>query len=246
MEDSERRVFNGKVPIKFFFDGDTGTVPFICAEAPRNITLGWFFHLKISKVFKGNPMTLFFAVNRQMIRWYLPIGTIYDLFNETEGNLKVIEITVMAGETLYPNSLSCECMTRATDHFYHAFKEFYFVAKGDLSSLFQSQNTRLDLCEAIEREDFVKYSNVTKSFHVPVEGMKQWPVKVVSVRTDMRPVYLLKKPDLTDTIESLLMTKGIEHDGTVKVQGIRVPVSTPMTDIYPLLCSFDGFVYFVA
>ena len=240
-EEIKKLLFDAKVPLRVTVPG----VPIhLCFNAPRSCSLGTFLHLKLATFFPDDTKNLWFAHSSQAVKWWFPIGVLYDLYAPESEDQKYLDIDVNFDN--FPDSSvpRCESKDIASYYFSHSFKESTFLTDQNLQ-LIQSQaeiHQKIEKC--IEDNDYDNFQQLL-ALKIAAKDIKQWdrwPIRVINKEKVMVPGFL--KVEEGQKVEDVLNSKSLECDKVI-VQGINIDKGLSLEDVVPLLMSPDGFLYMV-
>jgi hypothetical protein len=228
-----RRVFSGRVPIRL----DLPEVSFpICANVPRNLSLGHYAHLHLPQYIPSPCSSLWFSHGGDPTRWQLPLGVLHSLLSRPRDVLHIA-----AHFTDFPagSVLRCDSLETARAAFCHAVKESRHIAHG-----IDGAESARAIETALADDDFIAFEEVAASWIAGVAEWRQWPIKI-AIREGKRVVLAaIARQEGAKICDAVVHAK-VECPEEVDIQGIMISATSVIEDVFPLLVSPDGFLYVV-
>jgi hypothetical protein len=228
-----RRVFAGCVPIRL----DLPDVPFpICANVPRNLSLGHYAHLRLSQFIPSTCSSLWFSHQGEPIRWQLQLGVLHSVLSRSREALHIA-----AHFTDFPAGkvLRCDSIDAARAAFCHTVKESRYIA----TRVVGAESARA-IEAALEGGNFAAFEEIAAPWTSGIAEWQQWPIKVV-VREERRVVLAaIARQEGAKICDAIVHAKA-ECPEEVDIQGIMISATSEIEDVFPLLASADGFLYVV-
>ena len=232
-----RRVFEGVAPVRFTLD--SLDVP-LCFNVPRCISLGAFVYRQLGYFITDRCPDLWFEHDNRALKWYLPVGCIYDALCPSEGPVESLSVAIhKEGVDKQKDVIRCESAEATASYFCQSFKESMFLTEGNILPSQETTHQRIEMC--VRNKDYESFSEIFPSRFKTFGSWKIWPIKFIgkdlSVHTAFLPV------DGTDqTIKDAMALARVEGE-SVLVHGVKIDVSAKLTELMPVLLSPDGFFY---
>lgn len=261
LSEIQRAVFDQTVPLRVALH--SVPVP-LCFNAKRVVPLGIFAYSCLEPFLKREKEGLrdmHFRVNGQVVKWYLPIGVIYDSFAAKSSERALEPMTVEVKFECFPEGVALRCDSKDVVGFYfnHAFKESCYVTHRNMQLVQRNTNIHENIMRSVVGGDYDAFEANMGIVRGEVEQWKFYPFKFVSKKSrvfccflrveDMETVgdvigaakNMLEQrnvgtTDLDDEISSLENNKVLFH-------GMHIPLETPLKEFAKSLIYPDGFVY---
>ena len=236
----QKRLFEATVPIRF-------TIPKLnvplCFNANRAISLGYFAYNFLGYFIDDQEdlKDMWFCSEGQPIKWQLPLGLIYDIFRPSKDDLSPLNIELHFDNFPEGKVLRCDSFQTVKQMFNHSFKESCFLAYSNNNLVQANTNIRRKIAKSVIDKDYSKFLPLFELHTKNVSTWKMWPIKLVDKEFNITNDFM--NVEEGQTLRSALEFKGIKPDRNVTIQGIDVPLETPLKDLMSAMMYPDGFLY---
>ena len=237
LKEIQKSVFLGSVPVSFEIEGDKMSY---CLNVPRIIPLGVFVYHKFKTLIPEKCPDLWFSVDGNPVKCFVPTGVTYDLFAPRTDKVEVLKVFIHTSGIPEKTVQRCENEAISDFLFCHAFKESTFITNQNENLLEENQNLHQRILEASLSQNFDDFIAL---FDIKCSNVAEWkslPIKIVKKEGKVQNCFVENKEGLS--ISEALSTINVDAK-TVIIQGIEVPCETKVCDVIPCLLYPDGFLY---
>ncbi|KFD53668.1 hypothetical protein M514_05373, partial [Trichuris suis] len=267
MEDSavRRQVWEGRVPVCFC----AAPNEFTCIERPKNIYMlvprNSYFPLVTGKVFKyiatfvepPFESEFWLEYNGIPLRWYYPVGLLFDLMKQ--GSSDLWQITVHVKDYPREELFACSSLQVVEAHFIQTVKQADQIKHRSRVMNSIQKHGQKQLWNAMVTSRFDQFWEVNRLLmqnsedepirHLPIKLFNKdyafvqrlWP----AYKSEGKDGELTKAGDLLKLAGDRLGQLSIDNV-TLLCQGITIPAETPLLWLYLNMSCPDNFLYVCA
>ncbi|KAH0795871.1 hypothetical protein GPJ56_000238 [Histomonas meleagridis] len=235
--ETQKSLFEATVPIRFTIQ--ELNVP-LCFNANRNMSLGYFvFNFLGNFIEEENLDDMWFCSEGKPIKWELPLGVIYDIFIPQDNIFTPLTIEIRFEDFPEDRVQKCDSLQVVKQIFIDSFKESCSLTH-DTNFAQANPDIQGKIWRSIDKKDSKEFISSFELYTKDINSWKMWPIKLIDKELNITDISV--NVEEGQNFRNLFELKGVKADA-VKIQGINIPLETPLKNIVETMLYPDGFLY---